>query len=154
MVLDICHSREDKKCQNVFRGMLMFSGLQQPFTLWYWVVQSICPGFFLASKGKHPTPLTPVLLIMQAGLTRVLRMEQLCFVVLLQLQRSTGNIPEHAQTHHLCTLLSLFPFLYPSLCHPFCTPALSQIITGNYFFSIVLSLATSICKFGISYSAT
>lgn len=39
---------------------------------------------------------------MEAGLTRVLWLERFCFLVLLQLQWSTGDIPGHPQTHHLC----------------------------------------------------
>jgi len=133
VVLHIYPSREDEKHQKVFRRMLMFSGLQQALTQWYQVAQSICPGFFLASKRKHSTPSTPVLLIMEAGLTHVLRLEQLCFIVLLQLQWSTGDIPGHPQIHNSCIFLHLLPFLYPLLYHPFCTPALSQIITDDTF---------------------
>lgn len=58
--LDIYQGRQGQNSQNVFRMMLVFWGLHQALTVWYQVAQSICPGFFLASKWKHLIPLTPV----------------------------------------------------------------------------------------------
>lgn len=72
VVLDIYHSREDKKCQKVCRRMLMFSGFNRHWHCDIWLLSLSVPAFFLANKGKHATPLTPVLLIMKAGLTRVM----------------------------------------------------------------------------------
>lgn len=147
MVLGIYHSREDEKCQKVFRRMLTFSGPQQALTLWYQVAESICSRFFFVSKGKHPTPLTPVLLIMETGLTCVLWLEQLCFIVLLQLQWSTGHIPGYPQTHHLCTLLRLFPFftlLFATLSVPQPCPKSLLIITFSPLSSVLLHPYTNL----------
>lgn len=131
--LDIYQGRQGQNSQNLFWRALEFSGLHQALTVWYQVAQSICPGFFLASKGKHPTPLTPVppdhgsRISMCYGWNNLVL---LSFSSCSEAQEISLGIPKHII--YVFYFLYL-PLLYPPLHHHFCTRAMSQIITGNNF---------------------